>query len=71
MHVENFFYVNLYEKYNYVHHCLFGYWNEFPNCQREDLVSHSNDEYNAALELDRSSHPVTAPCCFSHSLTLK
>lgn len=59
------------KKYNYVHHSLFGNWNEFPSCKREDLVGHCNDEYNAALVLDGGSHPITTPRCISHSLTLK
>jgi hypothetical protein len=62
--------VILYEL-SYIHHGLVAHRNKFPSCQFELLVSWSNNEDQTTLKWDRSSYPVAAPGCVSHSLCLK
>ena len=55
----------------YIHHGFVGHRNKFSSCQCELLVGCGNDENQAALKRDRSSYPVAAPCCVSHTFSLE
>ena len=58
-------------EYSYIQRGLVQDRNKFPSCQCELLVSCGNDENQTALKLDRSSYPVGAPCCVSHTFSMK
>jgi hypothetical protein len=56
---------------SYIQHGLVAHGNKFPSFQCKLLISCGNDDEQTALKWDRSSYPVTAPCCISDTLSLK
>jgi hypothetical protein len=60
-----------YYVYTYIHHGHIWHRHKLSRCQLELLVSCSDDEYQASLKWDRSSHPVAPECRVSHTLRLK
>jgi hypothetical protein len=60
-----------YYVYTYIHRGHIWHRNKLSRSQMEILVSCSNDKHYTSLKWDRSSHPVAAECCVSHTLRLK
>jgi len=58
-------------EYSYIQRGLVGDRNKFPSCQWELLVNCGIDENQTSLEWERISYPVGAPCCVSHTFSLK